>query len=894
MSLSANSKLGPYQILGPIGAGGMGEVYRAKDSRLKRTVAIKVLQANLAENADRLRRFQQEAESAFALNHPNIVTIYEIGSAESMQFISMEFVEGKSLRELLAGGALSTRKLIQVVSQLAEGLSKAHEAGIVHRDLKPENVMISKDGVVKILDFGLAKLTIQDSESSSRDEIKTDPLTVLGTVGYMSPEQAMGGTVDFRSDQFSFGAILYEMATGKRAFHRATTAETLVAIIREEPESVNSMNTQMSVPLRWIMERCLAKDPDDRYASTRDLARDLQNIRDHISDVTSSATINLKGAPPHSQKKHLLRFTLPIALATFLLGGAVAWKLLHPSGERLMAIRALTYSGLDSAPAVAADGRLVAFSSKRDGQDRIWLRQMVSGNEVALTTGPNDNPRFSPDGSTVLFTRAESGHNSLYRIPTLGGEIRKIIENAESGDWSPDGKQIVFVRLEGQSDFQSSILYIANADGSLPRILSRVEKMTLQWPHWSPDGHWIVANAFPPGNFKLEKAILVIDAKNKEKKWLPVFSTGHTSAINWAGNSEQLLYEEQEMPIIGDRGLRPGNFLLQDIGSGKIRTLFWYPSMATSIQRVNGNQILFDASAARGNLREFTLTTEISAGSARWLTRGNSNDRQPQYSPDSEWIIFSSHRNGNLDLWQLSTKSGGVRRITEDTAQDWDPTFTPDGKHILWSSNRAGHFEIYFADVDGTGSRQLTSDGLDAENPSVTPDGRWVVYGSYNPNKSGVWKIRPDGAGATRIFTGVVQIPEVSPDGKYVCVGVFQRTLAETSVSLRVVRMEDGAQFQLNPVITNSLTAISGGRCRWMPDGKRVAYVDKNEEGAWGIYVQDFIPGQNTINSRKPIVGFDPDSPTESFGISPDGSRITICQREESSSLVLAENPPLR
>jgi eukaryotic-like serine/threonine-protein kinase len=892
MSLSAGTRLGPYEILAAIGAGGMGEVYRAKDSRLGRTVAIKILPAELAGNADRLVRFQREAQSASALNHPNIVTIYEIGCADSVQFISMELVEGKSLRETLAAGALTLRKLIQVASQFADGLSKAHEAGIVHRDLKPENVMISKDGVVKILDFGLAKLTVKDSDSGSRPETQTDPETVLGTAGYTSPEQAIGGSVGLRSDQFSFGTILYEMATGKRAFKRATPAETLVAIIREEPEPVTAINPQVPAPLCWIIERCLAKDPEDRYSSTRDLFRDLQSIRDHISDITTSATSDLKTATPYWQKRYRLLALLPIILAAFLLGGTAAWKLFSPTARKPVAIRALTYSGLDTAPNTTPDGRLIAFTSTRGGKDRIWLRQMANGNEVALTEGPDDFARFSPDGSTVLFTRREAEHNSLYRVPALGGDARKIVENAESGDWAPDGKRIVFVRLEGQGEFENSILSIVDADGTNLQTLLQLKKTTLQWPHWSPDGRWIVANAYPPGNFKLENAILVIDAESKTTKWLPVFSTGHVSAVNWAGNSEQLLYEEQEIPIIGDRGLGSGNFLLQNTKSGKIRTLFWYPSMAASIQRVNGDQLLFDVSSVRENLREIASTLDAAQGVPRWLTRGNSNDRQPQYSPDGEWIIFSSDRNGNLDLWKLSTKTGGVRRITEDAARDWDPTFTPDGKHILWSSDRTGHFEIYIADADGNGARQLTSDGVDAENPTVTPDGRWIVHSSYNPNKSGLWKIHPDGSGATRFFSGVVQVPELSPDGKYVSVGIFKRRVNETSVTLEVIRMEDGTIFELQPGVTNSFT-VSGGRCRWMPEGKRIAYLDINEQGAWGIYVQDFIPGQNTSSTRKPIAGFDPDSPTESFGISPDGSHITICQRENSSGLVLAENVSL-
>ena len=277
MSLTAGSRLGPYEVVAALGAGGMGEVYRARDSRLGREVAVKVLPGDLASDKDRVRRFEQEARSASALDHPNIITVYDIGSADSTLYIAMQFVDGKTLREILASAPLPTRKVLDISVQIAEGLAKAHAAGIIHRDLKPENVMITKDGFVKILDFGLAKLTAPQVEADVSELPTamgdTRPGMVMGTVGYMSPEQASGKALDFRSDQFSFGSILYELSTGKRAFERSTSAETLTAIIREEPEPVGAINPRAPTPLHWIVERCLAKDPEERFGTTRDLTR---------------------------------------------------------------------------------------------------------------------------------------------------------------------------------------------------------------------------------------------------------------------------------------------------------------------------------------------------------------------------------------------------------------------------------------------------------------------------------------------------------------------------------------------------------------------------------------------------------------------------------------------
>src|ERR1700731_1040083 len=276
-ALTAGTKLGPYEIIAPLGAGGMGEVYRARDTHLGRTVAIKILPAVFSAHQDRLHRFQEEARSASALNHPNIITIHDLGQEGSTHYIAMELVEGKTLRELLVSGPLPIRKAIEIASQVAEGLTKAHEAGIAHRDLKPENLMISRDGLVKILDFGLAKIW---SPTTSQTAVGL----VLGTVGYMSPEQASGDRLDFRSDQFSFGLVLYEMVTGKRAFQRRTAPETLVAILREEAEPLGVRNPDAPAPLCWAIERCLAKEPDKRYVSTRDLARELATIRDRFSE----------------------------------------------------------------------------------------------------------------------------------------------------------------------------------------------------------------------------------------------------------------------------------------------------------------------------------------------------------------------------------------------------------------------------------------------------------------------------------------------------------------------------------------------------------------------------------------------------------------------------------
>jgi TolB-like protein len=340
MKLAAGTRLGPFEILAPLGAGGMGEVYRARDTRLGREVAVKVLPAGVSSDTERLRRFEKEARSASSLNHPNIVTVHDIGESGATSYIAMEVVDGRTLRDILGDGDLPPRRLLAIAAQVADGLAKAHGAGIVHRDLKPENVMVTRDGLVKILDFGLAKLTQPEDPSGATQSPTvsgaTEPGIVMGTVGYMSPEQALAKALDFRSDQFSFGSIVYEMATGKRAFTRGSSPETLTAIIRDEPEPIASLAPLTPAPLRRIVERCLAKSPDDRYASTRDLARDLQDLREDLR-AGSQAEAAVSGAAvsrPARRARLVVAVAGVIVLALLVLG---SWKLLRSRSGPSMA-----------------------------------------------------------------------------------------------------------------------------------------------------------------------------------------------------------------------------------------------------------------------------------------------------------------------------------------------------------------------------------------------------------------------------------------------------------------------------------------------------------------------------------------------------------------------------
>ena len=437
--LAAGSRLGPYEIQSPLGAGGMGEVYRARDERLSRSVALKVLPGEISADRSRLERFEKEARAASSLNHPNIVTIYDIGSSESVSYIAMELVEGKTLRELLVSGPIALRRLLSLAAQAADGLAKAHSAGIVHRDLKPENLMVTKDGFVKILDFGLAKLIPAGFESSEGSRLATvtrgtEPGTVMGTVGYMSPEQASGHPVDFRSDQFSLGAILYEMASGKRAFDRATAIQTLSAIIQDEPEPLSAAAPKTPANLVWIIERCLAKDPEERYGSTRDLARDVAALRDHASEISVSAV----GEQPAARRFRPSR----ALLAAVAFAGVVFGALTFFAGRRMQARARPRGAAAGDANAHFSsgfpDGR--AFRSRRPddrlfrGVGRETERDLHHARRQRRVAAPRHLPGRHPGD---LLGRRD-GHFARLREP-LGAVLRHARPRAARRRHSPGG-----------------------------------------------------------------------------------------------------------------------------------------------------------------------------------------------------------------------------------------------------------------------------------------------------------------------------------------------------------------------------------------------------------------------------------------------------------------------
>ena len=883
MTLSAGTRLGPYEILSPLGAGGMGEVYRARDTRLGRDVAIKVLPEGFAASPEALARFAGEARSVAALSHPNILALFDVGEADGVHFAVSELLEGETLRMAMAHGPMPPRRALDIAREMADGLAAAHEKGIVHRDVKPENVLLTKDGRAKVLDFGLAR---HDVSRRDPDDTRSPTLAaisekgvVLGTVAYMSPEQARGTTVDFRSDQFSFGIVLYEMLSGSKPFDAASVPETLTAIIRDEPEPLEKKAPHVPAPVRWLVERLIAKEPSGRYDATRDVARELKGLRDHLSEWTVSSA-----AVGPTRKRAFRWIPMAAGAALLLVLGAIAGQRTAPPSLPPPRLTYITSSGQDGAPAISPDGRLCAFASSRDGVSRIWLKQLVDGSEIALTEGPDRAPRFTPDSTGVFFIRGvvlSSGvvppgalQPAVYRVSALGGAPRKVVGDATEVDVSADGSRIAFLRTRIQESVRTQELWVAGNDGSSPHLVDSGDAFNFRSPRWSPEGNWI-ATVRGQVNIGSGWTIVLVNPDTRASRTLPVpKGLGEVSDVAWTRDGRAVVYGRRDQAIVP---ASPGAYYLQNVRSGALTTISYSLGVGTGLDIAGPGRLVVESLSVPTNLLEVPLTN--AAGPRKWLTRGSQVNFQPVVSGDGETVVFTSNREGNTDVWESNRRSSAVRRLTSHPASDADVFLSRDGKTLLWSSARTGHYEIWGAGGDGSAPRRISDDGVDAENPSLSRDGSTVVYVSFNDPKRGIWKIGADGTGAKILAPGRNILPEISPDGAWVS---FVSQIPVPTIE--VVRLADGAPVFRIPDIPAGRGFIAG-RHRWLPDGRGIAFLGVDGLGT-ALFVQDVVPDRDTAATRRKLAVFESDVEFHSFGLAPDMSFAVVAVRQPTSNLM--------
>jgi Tol biopolymer transport system component len=892
--LSAGTRLGAYEIVCALGAGGMGEVYRARDTRLGREVALKFLPEGFAEDPERHARFEREAKVLASLNNPNIAVLYGLEHLDGRHALVMELVEGEGLDDRIARGPVPVDEALPIALQIAEALEAAHEKGIVHRDLKPANVKARPDGTVKVLDFGLAKAW--EEEAAASDPAYSPTITghhtraglILGTAAYMSPEQARGKTVDKRSDIWSFGVVLWEMLVGRSLFAANTVSDTLAAVLTREVDLARLPEPTPGA-IRGLLRRCLERNPKNRL-------RDIGDARIVLGDVLAGRVAEprpvaaFEGAARTSLATRLLWTAAALVMGGVVIAALDRTVLAPPVFEPPMIVP-LTYSGFDVTPDASPDGKTIAFSSIRDGRWRVWLKQLATGAEVPLTAGVDVRPQFSPDGGSIAFTRVEPSVDDIYRVPIVGGGARRLARNGSKPIWSPDGKWIVFDRVDPSGGGDK--LMIVPADGGQTRELKRIEGRSVLGLAWSPGGRSIAVLATDPRDTTGQE-LIAVNASSGDVRPIRRFPRGLSNGcLTWNGNRAVLLAMAVSRASQG-----PFPLLRVPVDGGTPHTVMSLNFLPQSIAHAGPGRLVVDAGDRVSNLRLLELSGGRLQG-GRWLSRGESVDRQPDFSHDGRSIVFTSDRGGTLNIWGLSPDSSAVRRLTHDPAGGMDPQLTPDGKHLLWSSNRSGNFEIWIADSDGSDAHQLSHDGIDAENPTMTPDGRWIVYSSARPNERGLWKMRPDGSDAQRFLKGVFILPEVSPNGQWVaCLDMTGSPRAE--VTIRVVRIADGAEIarvgvhQARFVTGQVANGVTVGRTRWMPDGRTVVFLGalSEDRNALALFVQPIEPGRDTTAERRLLYRTEPESMAESFGISPDGKWIVVSLLAQRSDLALLEGLP--
>lgn len=745
MTIAPGTQLGPYEILARLGAGGMGEVWRARDTRLNREVAIKVLPVSFANDAERLHRFEQEARATSALNHPNILTVYDIGTQEGSPYIVAELLEGEELRAQLNVGAFTPGKAIEYATQIASGLAAAHAKAIVHRDLKPENIFITTEGRVKILDFGLAKLRAPSSAPGSGSDVETqkgltDPGVVMGTAGYMSPEQIRGENADHRADIFSFGVMLYEMMTGRRPFSRETTAETLTAILREEPEEITEVSRKTPPQLERIVRRCLEKKPDRRFQTASDLGFALEAMSSRSGSQSEPA---LSVLPVIAERRLFGDSRLAWLVAALLLLATLGLTWAYFARRPATDARVMRFSILPPEKAsfeniaVSPDGKWLAFTAATGGKVQLWVRgiESLDGRALPGTAGARF-PFWSPNSDSIGFF----ADGRLKKIEASSGLAQTLCEvpSGLGGTWSGDGV-ILFARIG------VGLSRISATGGEVAEVTTadRTRQENYHWaPAFLPDGRHFLYS-IRSGNKETRGVYLgSLEGAVKQRLLGDITSARYVAATadsHLAGGDGWLLFGRDGALMAQPFDARRLKFsgepfrISEQIGSDLIYAgCFIFSASANGV-------LVFDPSVNRQRRRYLWMDRGGQTGSLDVV--GSSN--QPGLSPDEKHFLAdrTDPQTGTFDLWLCDVGDGRSTRFTFDPASDLAPVWSPDGKRIVWASARAGNLNLYQKAASGAGQDTLLLESEYNKVPSDwSRDGRFILYYETDPKtKNDVW-----------------------------------------------------------------------------------------------------------------------------------------------------------
>jgi eukaryotic-like serine/threonine-protein kinase len=769
--------LAQYQICEKLGEGGMGVVWKARDTHLDRFVALKTLPAERLADAERKRRSVQEAKAASALNHPNIVHIYDIAEVDGVQFISMEYVPGKTLDQLIGRKGLRLNEGLRYAVQIADALAQAHSAGIIHRDLKPSNVIVRENGQIKVLDFGIAKLAEittnafgETATMKAPDRPSTEEGAIVGTVAYMSPEQAEGRKVDARSDIFSFGSMLYEMVTGEHPFRHGSSLSTVSSIVNDNPKPVSAIRLDVPRDLEKIIARCLRKEPNARWQGMADLRVALSEL---LSDLETGdhgpELAPTRVADPRSTSSRPW-IVVGVVLSILLLAGLIGLPLLLVKREPEAALRTVpltSYPGNETQPAFSPDGKQIAFVWDGEAAEKpqIYVKLIDSGRPLRLTgdDDPDCCPVWSPDGSRIGFIRSSGSGRRIFAVPALGGPARKLSEvDARGFDWSPDGKSFV-VSTQDSAAGGNRLLLLGVDTAERRTLTSPVAKPPFgdQQPEFSPDGATV---AFTRSSSNEVSDIYVVPVTGGEPHRL-TSDNRQIGGLAWTSDGRSIVFSSSRG---GVRGLwrvpaegHPAS------GAAERVSIAGVNAVAIAISR-NGNRLAYAESISDTNIWRMDGPASTGDHTAVKLIGSTRRDGGAQYSPDGKKIVFASDRSGSPEIWMCDRDGLNPVQLTDFNgpltgAAQW----SPDGRNIAFDSRPQGNPDIYVIAAEGGSPRRLTAEPSIDILPSWSKDGRWIYFTSNRSGAFQIWKVSFQGGNAVQVTkTGGVFAQE-SNDAKF-------------------------------------------------------------------------------------------------------------------------------
>jgi serine/threonine protein kinase len=874
-------QLGSYQILSLLGTGGMGVVYKGRDLRLKRFVAIKVLPADQISDPERKRRFIHEARAASALNHPNIITIHDIGSEGGIDFVVMEYVAGKTLDQLIPRKGMRLNETLKLAIQMADALAKAHSAGIIHRDLKPTNMMVTVDGLVKVLDFGLVKLTevSESDEGGTRTtQLQTEEGTIVGTLSYMSPEQAEGKKVDARSDIFSFGAVLYEMVSGQKAFQGESKLSILTAVLKQEPRPISQLVPSTPRDLEKIINRCLRKETGQRFQHMDDLKVELEEVKKEADSDTLAGT---RPAVRWTQRTWIwvgaALIVAAIAVTNWLFRGTARRPAAAPKEVPLT-----SYAGSERSPSFSPDGNQVAFSWNGDKQDNfdIYLKLIGSPTPVRLTTDPADDlsPAFSPDGRTIGFVRVSKGRATFMVAPAIGGPQRTVGEVAvparnlficqPSFAWLPDGQWVV----------TNGLALLSTESGETHSLTSPPADSYADWsPAVSPNGQ-TVAFSRSAGYHVSDIYLLDLtaDLKPQAEPRRLTFLKGFCYGPTWTPNGREIIFASfflggfANLWRVPPSGAAEPLQLLFSAGEAISPTVSW-----------SGNRLAYARRVFDTNIWHLPLSGPgVATGPPVPFIHSTHPDSSPQYSPDGKRILFESFRSGVHSTWISDADgSNAVELLPRAGASSGTASWSPDGQLVAFEFNPDRNVDIYVIRVSGGKPICLANDSADDVSPTWSRDGKWVYFGSKRTGRWEVWKVPAGGGKAVQVTRNGGETAFESLDGKflYYTKEYSWPVSVDASAGLWKMPVTGGEENQvLRSVAPRAFCPVNEG----------IYFIP--EPGIDGKSSIQFLSFASTKVKRVAPIS---ELPGEGLSVSPDGRSLLFNQLDEASSdLMLVEN----